>query len=334
MDVDVLSADALNVSGVDEVRRSTAGYLARYTSKNTRDARQRGINHFTRWLAGHGIHQPAEVKRAHVDLWMREQEVDGAAAETIMSRVSSVAGWFGALVDDGIVVLNPTVGVRRPKVNHHEGKTVAAEDQQVARLMAWVADNGTLVERCYVGLLVELLLRRAEPGLLVGRDVKTTPSGTTMLYVAGKGGTRTWMTVSPGLGALLVEQASLVGDGGLLLTTATGLELDTYRAQALFRRVCAAAGVPELSPHQIRAWGITSALDDGAQLHDVQDLARHSVPEMTRRYDRSRGRRQAEVSSGLLARVGAAQAEAEAKARADRPAHEVLMARLVERMLG
>jgi integrase len=39
----------------------------------------------------------------------------------------------------------------------------------------------------------------------------------------------------------------------------------------------------------LRATAITRALDLGATLRDVQDLARHADPRTTRRYDRARG---------------------------------------------
>ena len=79
---------------------------------------------------------------------------------------------------------------------------------------------------------------------------------------------------------------------GPLLATASGSRLDQSALWKLVRRLARAADIPswaQLSPHSLRHTAITSALDAGAALRDVQDYAGHRDPRTTRRYDRSRG---------------------------------------------
>ena len=52
-------------------------------------------------------------------------------------------------------------------------------------------------------------------------------------------------------------------------------------------------------PHAPRHTAVTLALDSGANLVDVQDMAGHVDPRTTRRYDRARGRLDREPSYAL-----------------------------------
>ena len=59
--------------------------------------------------------------------------------------------------------------------------------------------------------------------------------------------------------------------------------------QRMFKRRLLKAGLPPtLSPHSFRVTTITSLLEQGVPLEDVQNLANHSDPRTTRLYDRRR----------------------------------------------
>jgi len=58
---------------------------------------------------------------------------------------------------------------------------------------------------------------------------------------------------------------------------------------ALVTKVAQAARIESrMAPHTLRHAAITAALNAGAHLRDVQDLARHADPKTTMRYDRNR----------------------------------------------
>lgn len=125
--------------------------------------------------------------------------------------------------------------------------------------------------------------------------------GHRVLRVTRKGGTRAAPPLAPAAAAALdtylaarataagVQPAQLRGP---LLATATNGRLDQAALWHLVRRLARTAAIPSwaaLSPHSLRHTALTLALDSGASLRDVQDMARHRDPRTTRRYDRSRG---------------------------------------------
>lgn len=62
-----------------------------------------------------------------------------------------------------------------------------------------------------------------------------------------------------------------------------------HAAAGLVRTICRHAHITKhVTPHLLRHSAITNALDAGAPLRKVQDLARHSDPRVTMLYDRQR----------------------------------------------
>ena len=77
---------------------------------------------------------------------------------------------------------------------------------------------------------------------------------------------------------------------GPILLNRNGVRMDRHAATRRLRRLAATAGVrmPRMHPHMLRHTFITTMLDAGVSLRDVQIAARHADPKTTMRYDRAR----------------------------------------------
>jgi site-specific recombinase XerD len=66
--------------------------------------------------------------------------------------------------------------------------------------------------------------------------------------------------------------------------------MDRHCATRRLRRLAEETGVklPLMHPHMLRATVVTTMLDAGVDLRDVQIAARHADPRATMRYDRAR----------------------------------------------
>ena len=75
-----------------------------------------------------------------------------------------------------------------------------------------------------------------------------------------------------------------------LLRTSRGTRMDWHSATRRLRRLAEVAGVrlPRMHPHMLRHTFVTTMLDAGVDLRDVQIAARHADPRTTMRYDRAR----------------------------------------------
>ena len=77
---------------------------------------------------------------------------------------------------------------------------------------------------------------------------------------------------------------------GPILLNRRGARMDRHAATRRLRHLATTAGVrlPRMHPHMLRHTFVTTMLDAGVDLRDVQIAARHADPRTTMRYDRAR----------------------------------------------
>src|SRR4029434_7534741 len=110
-----------------------------------------------------------------------------------------------------------------------------------------------------------------------------------VLGVLGKGTKLALVPLPPAFGRA-IDRA--VGDRvrGPILLNRNAHRMDRHAATRRLRHLAAAAGVrmPRMHPHMLRHTYVTTMLDAGVGLRDVQIAARHADPKTTMRYDRAR----------------------------------------------
>lgn len=214
---------------------------------------------------------------------------------TRRDRLAALSSWYRRLTRLGLVGQNPfsPEAISWPGVDADYSPTVGLSGAKAAALLrAARADIGPQAKRtvALIGVLLTCGPRVAE---VIAADVAdlSYDAGHRVLTLVGKGGRKRAAVIAPGIGRNL--DAYLDGrTDGPLFATAVDRCLDQAAVWRLIRRIARAAGVTaadRISPHSARHTSITLALDNGAALHDVQDMAGDADPRTTRRYDRRRG---------------------------------------------
>jgi integrase/recombinase XerD len=105
----------------------------------------------------------------------------------------------------------------------------------------------------------------------------------------GKGHKVVLVPLPPAVGRA-IERAIDGPTTGSILLTSRGTRMDRHCGTRRLRRLAEAAGVklPRMHPHMLRHTFVTTMLDAGVDLRDVQIAARHADPRTTMRYDRAR----------------------------------------------
>ena len=113
--------------------------------------------------------------------------------------------------------------------------------------------------------------------------------GHRVVRVRGKGGKVVLVPLPPAV-SRAVDRAAGDRTTGPLLLNQRGVRMDRHAATRRLRRLALAAGVrlPRMHPHMLRHTYVTTMLDAGVDLRDVQIAARHADPRTTMRYDRAR----------------------------------------------
>jgi integrase/recombinase XerD len=113
--------------------------------------------------------------------------------------------------------------------------------------------------------------------------------GHRVLRVLGKGDKTVLVPLPPAVGRA-VDHA--IGDRttGPVLLNSRGSRMDRHAATRRLHSLAAASGMrmPTIHPHMLRHTYVTTMLDAGVDVRDVQIAARHADPRTTMRYDRAR----------------------------------------------
>jgi integrase/recombinase XerD len=279
----VLSAD-LQYSHA--LRLAIAAYLARFKATSRTHAKS-DLRAYLGWCAEHRLDSLA-ASRPQVELYVRwMQEVRRFKPSTVSRRTSIVAGFYRTAVIDGLLEHSPAEHVRRPTVPA-ESPTLGLTHLQLEALLTAARHSPSRYDFALVCLLGLLGLRIFEATGLNITDVGEE-HGHRVLRVLGKGGKTVPTPLPPAVGRALDHA---IGDraAGPILLNSRGARMDRHAATRRLHSLAAAARMrmPHLHPHMLRHTYVTTMLDAGVDLRDVQIAARHADPRTTMRYDRAR----------------------------------------------
>jgi len=275
-------------------------WLQGQRSEQTRRAYKADIRHFIEALGVRGRDELRRVDRAAVIHWQRTMEAEGARPRTIRRRLSALSSLFSHLVTRRLADINPCREVKRPRVNRARGETRAFSQKQ-ARALLDAPDPTTLQglrDRVILSIGLQVGARRSEIARLAVKDFHQN-QGYWSLHFVRKGGEDLSVSVNPQTAQRIHEYLKATGhdtdlDGPLLRPTRpNGRSSEDRRRMSadmvdrILKKYCRQVGLPlGFSAHSMRATFITTALQNGASLEDVQRDVGHADPTTTKLYDR------------------------------------------------
>ena len=284
---DLVSVPAdLLVPFTDQLRLAVAAYLARFTG-SSRQHTESDLRCYLSWCAQRSL-DPLTVRRPHLELYIRwMQETRHFKPSTVSRRFSVTAGFYRTCVIDGVLEHSPAEHVRRPAVPP-ESPTLGFTHLQFEALLTAARDSTDPCNFALVAMLGLLGLRIFEA---TGADITdlSEEHGHRVLRVCGKGTKVVLIPLPPAVGRA-IDRAVGGRSGGPILLNSRGTRMDRHAATRRLRRLADTAGVriTRAHPHMLRHTFVTTMLDAGVDLRDVQIAARHADPRTTMRYDRAR----------------------------------------------
>jgi integrase/recombinase XerD len=190
--------------------------------------------------------------------------------------------------------------VERSAINRDEGATAAFSEAQVRKLLDLPGEDtiAGLRDCAILSVGLQVGLRRAEIAALKVGDLHQN-RGYNLLRVSRKGGRRDALAINSQTTVRLRAYLEAAGHGadidgplfrplkhnGKRRDERRGMDPDAI--DRVVRKYATALGLDRgYSAHSMRATFITTALENGAQLEDVQKAAGHRDPSTTKLYDR------------------------------------------------
>lgn len=257
-------------------------FLARYTGL-TRRSYTTDLKHYLGWCADRSM-PPLAAKRVHIEIYLRECEQRGLAPATVAHKAGTLNMFYRYAVVDEYIEANPAAYVRRPPVPK-ESQTLGLSHLEFEAVL--VAARERPMDHALVALL-GLLGLRVSTACAADIEGLSVTHGHRTLAVVSKGG-KPLLKPMPPMVARAVDVACGTRTAGPVLLSAWGDRMTRQVAARAVDRIARNAGIKHhISPHSLRHTFVTTMLDAGVDLRDVQIAADHAEPRTTMRYDRAR----------------------------------------------
>lgn len=275
-------------------------FYAEHHNRHTQRAYQRAVRRFLAWAEGQGV-ELAAITPGMVGQYL--VGMDGSPAKR-NQHLAALRGFFDRLVNRHVCILNPAASVKGVKEQVIEGKTPEITIEQ-ARTLIRSVDTGHVVGLRDRAILATLAFTACRAGAVAKLRLGDFQHDGTqyVLRFQEKGGKSREIPVRHDLEEFIlayVEAAGIAGEAknSPLFRASNGRSrtlaakpLGTERICELVKRRLKDAGLPSrLSPHSFRVTAITSLLEQGVPMEDVQYLAGHAEPRTTTLYDRRKKR--------------------------------------------
>ena len=263
-----------------------AGYLLPYQGV-TLTGYTRSLDLWLDWLADNGL-SPLEVHRADVERYVQHLVNAGGMAASVRYRLAPVRGFYRLAELEGLVPRDPTLLARLPRLVPGPNP-LRCLDRREMRAFLDLGDRLGGVHQASAYLLGCLGLRNQEARSVQVEDIAGTMRGQRVLLFVGKGAKSARIPLPQPI-VLALENACQNRTTGPMLVGRLGGPLRSGNTLVgIVRRMGIRASIAcPVTPHLLRASCITNALDSGAPIARVQELARHANAQTTMGYDRNR----------------------------------------------
>jgi integrase/recombinase XerD len=164
---------------------AAVSYLARY-SGHTHALYSSQLRRWFAWCETNTLDPLVGVQRAHIELYIRHLEQAGLMASSVVTSMHAVRGYFRYAHIDGLIVSDPAVYARLPKVHRDESRTQGLDRLELIRFLQ-VAQTLTVHHGALAFLLGINAFRASEAAAVRIEDYAETLRGHRVIHLVGKG---------------------------------------------------------------------------------------------------------------------------------------------------
>lgn len=263
----------------DEIEKFT-GYLqnTKKSSNNTVMSYRRDLNKFCSFMDAKEVIGIGNVSDTNLNSYVLYLENQGLSSATISRNIASIKAFFLYLLREGKIKQDPTVQLKPPKCEKKKPKTLTMEEVELLLKQPQGDRPKDLRDKAMLELLYATGLRVSELINLKLSDVNLQMG---FLVCNDNAKTRVIPMDSVALQALDVyiksSREQMSRDSDYLFVNCYGTQMTRQGFWKILKFYAKKAGIEkEIAPHMIRHSFASHLVENGADLHAVQEMLGHS----------------------------------------------------------
>lgn len=262
----------------------------RHKSLNTVESYKRDVTQYISYLDGTGVTDISSTTKTTVLSYLLYLQKEGRASSTVSRTLASLRSYYLFMMQNGVVKSNPTSNLEAPHVEKKIPKILSGEEVELLLEQPKDCDNKGIRDKAMLELLYATGIRVSE---LINLDVSDV--NVPMSFVRCKGGKKERIIPMGHQAKDALEnyinnvRKYMVKDENetALFVNCSGARLSRQGFWKLIKYYQNIAGIEtDITPHTLRHSFAAHLLENGADLHSIQEMMGHADISSTQVYSR------------------------------------------------
>lgn len=262
----------------------------RHKSLNTVESYKRDVTQYISYLDGTGVTDISSTTKTTVLSYLLYLQKEGRASSTVSRTLASLRSYYLFMMQNGVVKSNPTSNLEAPHVEKKITKILSGEEVELLLEQPKNCDNKGIRDKAMLELLYATGIRVSE---LINLDVSDV--NVPMSFVRCKGGKKERIIPMGHQAKDALEnyinnvRKYMVKDENetALFVNCSGARLSRQGFWKLIKYYQHIAGIEtDITPHTLRHSFAAHLLENGADLHSIQEMMGHADISSTQVYSR------------------------------------------------
>ena len=262
----------------------------RHKSLNTVESYKRDVTQYISYLDGTGVTDISSTTKTTVLSYLLYLQKEGRASSTVSRTLASLRLYYLFMMQNGVVKSNPTSNLEAPHVEKKIPKILSGEEVELLLEQPKDCDNKGIRDKAMLELLYATGIRVSE---LINLDVSDV--NVPMSFVRCKGGKKERIIPMGHQAKDALEnyinnvRKYMVKDENetALFVNCSGARLSRQGFWKLIKYYQHIAGIEtDITPHTLRHSFAAHLLENGADLHSIQEMMGHADISSTQVYSR------------------------------------------------
>ena len=262
----------------------------RHKSLNTVESYKRDVTQYISYLDGTGVTDISSTTKTTVLSYLLYLQKEGRASSTVSRTLASLRSYYLFMMQNGVVKSNPTPNLEAPHVEKKIPKILSGEEVELLLEQPKNCDNKGIRDKAMLELLYATGIRVSE---LINLDVSDV--NVPMSFVRCNGGKKERIIPMGHQAKDALEnyinnvRKYMVKDENetALFVNCSGARLSRQGFWKLIKYYQHIAGIEtDITPHTLRHSFAAHLLENGADLHSIQEMMGHADISSTQVYSR------------------------------------------------